>query len=382
MRSRRDVSSRKREDFRMREAFEVGVSLALSGSVSAEMAKAREEVSRLEAVLLSCGVSVQQLRRFAVGTSAKPSVAPDGNLRFGDVGSTASSELPSTARFTPERPTQHASAEASTTAVRQPTMIANTIVGSRRTAQLMTDNDGLSLPASVTNQPVVSPKSHSSAVPTTRVGEPLIAASQTPGAISVPSAQSSVARPKAQLSRTELDARLIGALPAAPRSAQQTISTSNRVHRASEIASVAVDLAKPAYQDNGELKYKEAPERYSFEASGNGVWPDLPSAPRLPPRAKLDAHGTSSGGVSAFGILSEARGDTPSTSTASRQVSGRSGDSETRRDQIQGDVFLDGALVGRWISRLLSCEAERASVGPTGFDTRRGRLMPGATVGG
>ncbi len=48
----------------------------------------------------------------------------------------------------------------------------------------------------------------------------------------------------------------------------------------------------------------------------------------------------------------------------------------------EGDVFLDGMLVGRWMSRFLNREAERASAGPTGFDARRGRLLPGVTVGG
>ena len=48
---------------------------------------------------------------------------------------------------------------------------------------------------------------------------------------------------------------------------------------------------------------------------------------------------------------------------------------------VGGDVFFDGALVGRWISRLLSKEAERASIGPTGFDIRRSRLMSGPSVG-
>jgi hypothetical protein len=48
----------------------------------------------------------------------------------------------------------------------------------------------------------------------------------------------------------------------------------------------------------------------------------------------------------------------------------------------EGDVFLDGTLVGRWMSRHLSREAGRASVGPTGFDQRRNALLPGATVGG
>jgi len=48
----------------------------------------------------------------------------------------------------------------------------------------------------------------------------------------------------------------------------------------------------------------------------------------------------------------------------------------------EGDVFLDGTLVGRWMSRHLNREAERASAGPTGFDAKRSRLLPGVTVGG
>ena len=50
--------------------------------------------------------------------------------------------------------------------------------------------------------------------------------------------------------------------------------------------------------------------------------------------------------------------------------------------QIRGDVFLDGAVVGRWMSRFLSHEAERGASGRTGFDVRRGRLLPGPAVGG
>lgn len=49
---------------------------------------------------------------------------------------------------------------------------------------------------------------------------------------------------------------------------------------------------------------------------------------------------------------------------------------------IEGDVFLDGALVGRWMSHQLTREIERAPAGRTGFDVRRGRLLPGPTVGG
>jgi hypothetical protein len=58
---------------------------------------------------------------------------------------------------------------------------------------------------------------------------------------------------------------------------------------------------------------------------------------------------------------------------------------DVQRDEKQtltGDVYLDGMLVGRWVSRFLQKQAERAEVGPTGFDAKRGRLLPGVTVGG
>ena len=56
-------------------------------------------------------------------------------------------------------------------------------------------------------------------------------------------------------------------------------------------------------------------------------------------------------------------------------------DAQGGAQHIQGDVFFDGVQVGRWISRFLSKEAGRASSGPTGFDSRRNALLPGATVG-
>jgi hypothetical protein len=58
---------------------------------------------------------------------------------------------------------------------------------------------------------------------------------------------------------------------------------------------------------------------------------------------------------------------------------------QLRRNHPQassGDVYLDGMLVGRWVSRFMQKQAERADAGPTGFDAKRGRLLPGVTVGG
>lgn len=42
-----------------------------------------------------------------------------------------------------------------------------------------------------------------------------------------------------------------------------------------------------------------------------------------------------------------------------------------------GNIYLDGHLVGRWMSDRLTREAERAPVGPTGFDPRASRIWPG-----
>ena len=64
----------------MIEAFEVGVSLALSDGVSEEMAKARQEVALLEAALTSGGVSIRRLRETAMGEISQARAAPELGL--------------------------------------------------------------------------------------------------------------------------------------------------------------------------------------------------------------------------------------------------------------------------------------------------------------
>ena len=49
--------------------------------------------------------------------------------------------------------------------------------------------------------------------------------------------------------------------------------------------------------------------------------------------------------------------------------------------QMQGDVYLDGTLLGRWISRSLSREAARPPAGGAAFDPRRSPLPPGRMIG-
>lgn len=54
--------------------------------------------------------------------------------------------------------------------------------------------------------------------------------------------------------------------------------------------------------------------------------------------------------------------------------------SRTREGSMRGDVFLDGARVGRWMSEQMARDAGRPNTGPTGFDPRRSAAWPGAAV--
>jgi hypothetical protein len=49
---------------------------------------------------------------------------------------------------------------------------------------------------------------------------------------------------------------------------------------------------------------------------------------------------------------------------------------------VGGDVYLDGALMGRWLARTLADQAGRPASGGTGFDPLRGVFPTGAMIGG
>lgn len=61
---------------------------------------------------------------------------------------------------------------------------------------------------------------------------------------------------------------------------------------------------------------------------------------------------------------------------ASTQASGGNG------GHVQGDVYFDGALMGRWMSRALAREAARPPAGGAAFDARRNPLPTGRMIGG
>ncbi len=53
-----------------------------------------------------------------------------------------------------------------------------------------------------------------------------------------------------------------------------------------------------------------------------------------------------------------------------------------RQGPAQGDVYLDGTLVGRWMARALTAQAGRPANGSAGFDPRRNVFPTGAMIGG
>ncbi len=136
-------------------------------------------------------------------------------------------------------------------------------------------------------------------------------------------------------------------------------------------------FARPTYSD-----HRSASGRAAFYATAR----TLPVAP-VAGRARVGgAHAGAD--VDAAGVVARARGGRlerrvgEDVNLRSDPLRRSDETSATGGGSVGGDVFLDGALLGRWVSRLLTRDAERASVGRTGFDIRRGRLLPGPTVGG
>jgi hypothetical protein len=73
----------------------------------------------------------------------------------------------------------------------------------------------------------------------------------------------------------------------------------------------------------------------------------------------------------------------PPEAAAAAEISGDSGapNSSNRQTPTEGDVYLDGTLVGRWMARTLAREAGRPPSGGTAFDATRSRLPPGTMIG-
>ncbi len=93
-----------------------------------------------------------------------------------------------------------------------------------------------------------------------------------------------------------------------------------------------------------------------------------PSVSALPDPACRSGAGTGSQGAGIW------PGETGNSGTGS-------GTAE-RQGPTQGDVYLDGRLMGRWMAQSLAAEAGRPASGSAGFDPRRNVFPTGAMIGG
>ena len=86
--------------------------------------------------------------------------------------------------------------------------------------------------------------------------------------------------------------------------------------------------------------------------------------------------------ASPLSILASRRGDTdPAAAAAPTAGASAAPPPRSSSGPTQGDVFLDGARVGRWMSDTLARAAGGPAIGSTAFDPRLGPTWPGALQG-
>ncbi len=372
----------------MTKESEIGVSLALAGGISGAIARAREEINKLEAALYAESVSVQRLRQAAEGAVGKSKAAPEGPTWAGNEQSIAASEpVVDESPLSNQAPWNNT---AITAALPGSPMVASSVVRELAVSSVAQESAVQAMPVrgnkgdEATPAPAVSTRSTASLpVPANtkiyRVSGPATTGSQSATSPVTPSAKLTLASAPAQL-REFAPQPIPAASPqiASARGVQSETVSDRAAFRQNETVLFAPQSAQAPV---GSRQHEPAADFYAALVASDGNLIGSPSAPRLPSPTGLDTRRQSRRDWREPESSTGASGDNPAVSGAARPSDVANQPNQSHEGGIRGDVFLDGALVGRWMSRLLSREAERASVGPTGFDMRRGRLMPGATVG-
>ena len=397
----------------MIETFEIGVSLALQDGVSDAIGKAQRDVAALEHAVRASGVSVQSLRDAGVKASSvsfgdqrsqapeKPAtlVVPDAVPRVeGKVESAPFVALLGAARA--ERPgvvTQEAvvprvdpvarktelAAPQPAIAATQSAIAAAPPAIAAPVASIPTATPSLGVAHFIVGEPVVEASESDRAGPI-QATAPLVALGLADGPEGAPVAGERGAAPVAfpmQETPAERPA-LLGALALPVQTGPPLLRQENDA---------------PEFPWPGQPVY--LPDRHWQRPDGNV---SLLAALQLSGGAVVDpqdetqqvAQGVTTPGAGAE-MRTEQQPQAPVVATRANGAapaggavaSGMRADTGLQHPEAaatgprEGDVFLDGMLVGRWVSRFLNREAERASAGPTGFDARRGRLLPGVTVG-
>jgi hypothetical protein len=358
----------------MSETYEVGVTLSLNDGVSEGIARAREEIATLQRVLATSGVSIAELRKTAA--KANPAIQPRGG------GQDVRGEAAGTPAITV--PMDQAT----------PSALAMDLV---RALQLLTVTD----------------VSHTKNTDAGDWAEPTARQALSPNAVQLSAQKPSAPAVDVAPPKTGMNGSVREQSPATtPTSTSFTaiqVTGASDSERWNRVPTIRVQqptaTAGPALLTSSALSFKElrleGRDRSSLDQTNRGdvntalrsYGPtDVPDFGRRieqhsesAPAARQETEGV---GRDAWheqvAQPSSAAPSLASVASAPARASSASANAEPKagtQGPVEGDVYLDGMLVGRWMSRFLAREAGRASAGPTGFDGRRGQLLPGATVG-
>jgi hypothetical protein len=334
----------------MVEALEIGISLALGEGVSDGMAAARRDLRAIETAMTAGAVSVQRLRDAAAGALGVPQAVVAAKAGKG------------------ERPGQAAPDPGTADVARAPALPPAVQAARPASAgRALASSPSPPPPGAVPQRevrpapPIPSPRSAGSdlAQPASRPAP--AALRPAPTAPSIP--------------------RQVSAEPVAPAITILRMESQKPVgsaaHPLADGSDFAWSAAPPAGRGGPDLDWSavQATAAAPFANAGDvasdaspGGWMQPPYVPAAaaPERVRQPAAPPGT--------------DRERDATALPASSAPVGQGQAQA-RIEGDVFLDGTLVGRWMSSYLAREAGRASAGPTGFDARRNPLMPGATVG-
>ncbi len=376
----------------MIEAFEIGVSLALQDGISESIASAQQSVVALQAAIASSGVSIQALRE--AGSKAASITGGERDQtqsRKTDAGE-ANQALPSAASSAGETPAAKTAQEGGLTSPGLLYPAYQNVAGDAETQdrpQSGDDERAYGEPARI----FISTADDAAGASRMDMGGPQLpeappslseaglgATELSPGLDRAPS--SALSGYVAQQDTVSLGA------PGAPGDA--AISLPDRAAHLDMRGGSA-----PGSQDRISLSTvvfpNDAPPAQPAGMRSGGVWPIMPGAPNLDQPGPFEddaagwpslAPGDDAGANRTPDTIVRTTMRTASPRMTAAQPSAAPQGQPRQSEPFKGDVYLDGMLVGRWMSKYLRREAERADSGPTGFDAKRSRLLPGVTVGG
>jgi hypothetical protein len=342
------------------EAFEIGVSLALRDGVSDGIAAARRDMALIETAIRTSGVSLEALKRAGnqvldqTRQARRAERAEDGIA--GAVGRASGAAVPRGGGAAPalreELPARQE------TMVRLQEVWPAPDVGAARPGPGKPPPGGaVSVQTAPPPQGVFTPSAPGRRAP----GDALAARVPAPP----PGAMGSLAQ----------------AVVAPPQGVPAPVATPQAVRQVRTGTGQAGTVAPLRVQ----IGAQGGPVAGFGPAQRDGADWAVPTAP--PGRAMPGAAQTVVGAAAAqwTGLPTGAAPASPTVSPDSKppgaDVSGTDNSRSSDTAPMQGDVFLDGVLVGRWMCRFLAKQAGRDPAGPTGFDPRRNAVLPGATIG-